>query len=141
MILYKENNLPYEDYVRLRESVGWLNLSEEQAVGALCGSRYIVTAHEGQNTVGMGRVIGDGMYFIIVDLVVRPDYQGKGIGRGILEKLLEYIEKNTPEGGRSSVQLIAEAGKETFYEKMGFKRIPHEHCGAGMRKVIYKENP
>lgn len=40
-------------------------------------------------------------------------------------------------GGRVSIQLIAEKGKEGFYEKMGFKKIPHENCGSGMRKVIY----
>lgn len=27
-------------------------------------------------------------------------------------------------------------GKESFYEKLGFKFIPHEFCGSAMRKVI-----
>lgn len=39
---------------------------------------------------------------------------------------------------RESVQLIAEKGKEPFYECLGFKTIPHEFCGSGMRRVIYK---
>lgn len=46
---YKENILVYEDYCNLRESVG------------------------------MGRLIGDGMYYMIVDVVVQPDYQKQGI--------------------------------------------------------------
>ena len=46
--------------------------------------------------------------------------------------------KETPVGGRSSIQLIAEKGKESFYEKLGFKSIPHEFCGSAMRKVIRK---
>ena len=50
--------------------------------------------------------------------------------------IIEYVDKTTPVGGRSSIQLIAEKGKETFYEKMGFKIIPHEFCGSGMRKFI-----
>ena len=52
--------------------------------------------------------------------------------------LLEYVDNRTLIGGRSSVQLIAELGKEEFYLKKGFKLIPHEFCGSGMRKVIKK---
>lgn len=43
-----------------------------------------------------------------------------------------------PFSERANIQLIADKGKESFYEKMGFKKIPHENCGSGMRKVIYK---
>ena len=52
--------------------------------------------------------------------------------------MIEYVYKETPVGGRSSIQLIAEKGKESFYEKLGFKFIPHEFCGSAMRKVIRK---
>ena len=67
-----------------------------------------------------------------------PSYQGKGIGSNIVNKLIEYVYKETPVGGRSSIQLIAEKGKESFYEKLGFKFIPHEFCGSAMRKIIRK---
>ena len=36
------------------------------------------------------------------------------------------------------LNMIAEKGKEDFYIKKGFKIIPHEYCGSGMRKVINK---
>ena len=52
--------------------------------------------------------------------------------------IVEYVDKETPVGGRSSIQLIAEKGKETFYETRGFKIVPHEFCGSGMRKIIHK---
>ena len=74
----------------------------------------------------------------MVDIVVHPAYQGKGIGSKIVDMIIEYVDKETPVGGRSSIQLIAEKGKEAFYEKRGFKLIPHEFCGSGMRKVIRK---
>ena len=86
----------------------------------------------------MGRLIGDGIYYLIVDVVVRPEYQGQGIGSKIIDMLLEYVEENTPSGGRSSVQLVAEKGKEAFYLNKGFKLIPHEFCGSGMRKIVRK---
>ena len=41
----------------------------------------------------MGRVVGDGIYFTIVDIVVRPEYQCRKIGTTIMNSILEYIEK------------------------------------------------
>lgn len=135
---YKENELSYEEYVYLRSSVDWMNFSEEQQKKAIQNSLYTVTAVEQEKTIGLGRLIGDGMYYLIVDVVVHPEYQGQGIGSQMIDMLLQYVEKETPIGGRSSVQLIAEKGKEAFYLRKGFKLIPHEYCGSGMRKVIRK---
>lgn len=135
---YAENVLSYEMYRNLRNSVGWLNFSENQAKKALENSLYTIAAVEDGRAVGMGRLIGDGLYYTIVDIVVDLDHQGKGIGGKIVDSLLKYIEEEMPVGGRSSVQLIAEKGKELFYVKKGFKLIPNEFCGPGMRMVIHK---
>ncbi len=135
---YRENSLNYEDYCALRKSVDWLLFADVQMQRAVDNSLYTITAVEDDRTVGMGRMIGDGMYFLIADIVVCPEFQKRGIGTNIINMLLKYVEDNTPAGGRSSIQLIAEKGKEPFYEKLGFKLIPHEFCGSGMRKVIRK---
>ncbi len=135
---YRENALGYADYCSLRESVGWMLFPKEQMEKALKNSLYTVVAVEDGKTVGMGRLLGDGMYYMMVDVVVCPAYQKKGIGRNIMNRLIDYVNRETPIGGRSSIQLIAEKGKEPFYEALGFKRIPHEYCGSGMRKVIHK---
>lgn len=135
---YQENVLCYEDYCRLRESVGWTNFSKEQTQAALSNSLYTVAVFENSQAVGMGRLIGDGMYLIIADIVVNPVYQGKGIGSKIVSMLIEYTTKELPDGGRTSIQLISEKGKEPFYEKLGFKRIPNDFCGSGMKMVIRK---
>lgn len=135
---YKENILSYADYFRLRESVGWKNFSKTQAQTALKNSLYIVSAVENKETVAMGRLIGDGQYYMIVDVIVHPNFQGQKIGTAILTMLLQYVDNHTPIGGRSSIHLIAEIGKEPFYETFGFKKIPHEFCGSGMRKIIHK---
>ena len=123
---YQENVLCYEDYCRLRESVGWTNFSKEQTQAALSNSLYTVAVFENSQAVGMGRLIGDGMYLVIADIVVNPVYQGKGIGSKIVSMLIEYTTKELPDGGRTSIQLISEKGKEPFYEKLGFKRIPND---------------
>ena len=135
---YQENVLCYEDYCRLRESVGWTNFSKEQTQAALSNSLYTVAVFENSQAVGMGRLIGDGMYLVIADIVVNPVYQGKGIGSKIVSMLIEYTTKELPDGGRTSIQLISEKGKEPFYEKLGFKRIPNYFCGSGMKMVIRK---
>jgi GNAT superfamily N-acetyltransferase len=135
----KENQLNYETYYTLRESVGWNNWSKEQAEKALENSYYSIVIFYNDNAIGMGRVVGDGIYFTIVDVVVRPEYQGRKIGTTIMNSILEYIEKNMCEGSRVSVQLLAEVGKEQFYIKQGFKLVPHEYCGPALRKIIYKK--
>ena len=135
----KENQLNYETYYTLRESVGWNNWSKEQAEKALENSYYSIVIFYNDNAIGMGRVVGDGIYFTIVDIVVRPEYQCRKIGTTIMNSILVYIEKNMCEGSRVSVQLLAEVGKEQFYIKQGFKLVPHEYCGPALRKIIYKK--
>lgn len=135
---FRENALCYEDYYRLRESVGWNNFSRLQAEKSLRNSLYTVTAENDNQVVAMGRLIGDGAYFIIADIVVHPAYQKQGIGSQIVDMLTAYVDRETPPGGRSSIHLAAEKGKEAFYINRGFKIIPHEFCGSGMRKVIHK---
>lgn len=135
---FRENSLSYEDYRGLRESVEWNIFSEEQTREALKHSCYSVTVVEENKVVGMGRMTGDGLYYLIVDVVVHPSWQHRGIGSKIMDKLIEYVDSKTPQGGRSSIHLTAEKGKEAFYIGKGFKMIPHEFCGPGMRKVIRK---
>lgn len=90
---YKENALDCEDYLKLRESVGWINFSKEQAQEAINNSLYTVIAIDNKQTVGMGRLVGDGMYGMIVDLVVEPNYQKQGIGSKIVDMLMNFVEK------------------------------------------------
>lgn len=135
---YKENMLRYEDYCRLRTSVGWSNFPKEQMQEALSNSLYTVVAADVNEIIGMGRLIGDGMYYLIADIIVHPNWQKNGVGSKIIDMLIEYVDNKMPVGGRSSIQLIAEKGKEEFYIKKGFKLIPHDFCGSGMRKIMHK---
>ncbi|MBE5872475.1 MAG: GNAT family N-acetyltransferase [Lachnospiraceae bacterium] len=124
-------------YFELRKSVGWEIFCKEQAQQALRNSCHFVLAKDGEKSVAMGRCVGDGMYYVIVDVVVRPEYQGKQIGATIINRLVELMKKDMPLGARISIQLISAQGKETFYEKQGFERLPHDHCGPGFNRVFY----
>ena len=117
----KENQLNYETYYTLRKSVGWNNWSKEQAEKALENSYYSIVIFYNDNAIGMGRVVGDGIYFIIVDVVVRPEYQGKGIGRILIDELRRFINNNGVKGTDIFVELCAVPDKIPFYEKFGFE--------------------
>ncbi len=89
---YQENSLTYEEYCSLRESVGWKNFPKIQIQEILKRSLYTVVAYKNHQAVGMGRLIGDGLYYVIVDVVVRPDCQQMGIGSKIFEMIVEYVD-------------------------------------------------
>ena len=65
--------------------------------------------------------MGDGIYFTIVDIVVRPEYQGKGIGRILIDELRRFINNNGVKGTDIFVELCAVPDKIPFYEKFGFE--------------------
>ena len=58
----------------------------------------------------MARVVGDGIYFLLVDVVVAPAQQGNGIGKRILAHTLQAVKNSLPTGERCSVQLISAQG-------------------------------
>lgn len=67
--------------------------------------------------VGFGRAISDGAYqAAMYDCAVLPKYQGKGIGRMIIEPVLSQIS-------HCNVILYASPGKEGFYQKLGFRKM------------------
>lgn len=73
----------------------------------------------------MGRLVGDGaMYWYLQEIIVLPEYQGKGIGKAIVNRLLDYIQNTAIRGTKISVGLTAVKGKEPFYEKFGLVEYP-----------------
>lgn len=64
----------------------------------------------------MARVIGDGIHFLLVDVVLLPSHQRQGIGRELVQRVLKWVRATAPEGDKATIQLIAVVGKESFYE-------------------------
>lgn len=133
-----ENKIPTIEECRyLFKSVGWLKVINFSVLeSSLQNSIFCIVAKDNEKTIGMGRIIGDGaIYFYIQDIVVHPDYQGKGIGEKIMTVLLKYLEEHAP--NQSFVGLFASEGNEKFYEKFEFK--DYSPGMLGMFKVISKE--
>lgn len=108
------------DYMRLRERAGLSARSEEGAAIGLQNSLFAVSLYDQDELIGMGRMIGDGGCFIqIVDIAVSPDFQGRGLGRMIMQELIDYLDQEAPP--RTYVSLIADVPADQLYLKFGFQ--------------------
>ncbi len=70
---------------------------------------------DGAQLVGVGRAVADGVdCAYLCDVAVHPDYQGIGLGKDIISKLVELSSSH------KKIILYANPGKEGFYKKLGF---------------------
>ena len=61
-----------------------------------------------------------GLCYYIKDVVVRPEYQGRGVGKLMINELLRFIAEHGVSGTFVFVELAAMPDKAPFYEKFGF---------------------
>lgn len=128
-IILKETINP-NDFIEVIESVGFKTYSKEQVKKALKNTMYMVSAIEDNKTVGIGRVVGDySIVCCLTDICVKPEYQGKGIGLKIVNKLKNMVESGVKEGEKMQIELTPTAGNEGFYQKAGFKYKPEVITG------------
>ncbi len=115
------NELTAEEFISLWESVWGQGPTIEQTELAMKHTLFRISVWDRDRIVGMARMIGDlGLDYYIKDVVVRPEYQRKGIGRMMIQELLKFIEENGVSGTEIFVELCAVPDKVPFYEKFGF---------------------
>ena len=123
-----------EQFNDLFSSVGWDKRTEEKINTHRKNSCFSVCVFNENQIVGMARVVGDGSYFTVFDVVVRQEHQGLGIGKMLMTEIIKWYK--TIEDDDTYLYLGASYGKEKFYEKFGFKARPYDHVGAGMKYDI-----
>lgn len=80
-------------------------------------SHTVVFVKDGGRLVGFGRALSDGEYqAAIYDVAILPEYQGKGLGKMIVQAIIDRLP------GCNFV-LYASPGKESFYQKIGFSKM------------------
>lgn len=127
-----------DEYNDLTESVGWGRRDNKIVKEALKNTLYSLCVYDGDKLIGYGRIIGDKTIFLYIqDVMVIPEYQGKQIGTGIMNKLIEKINEYKKLNPDIRTYLGASKGKESFYEKFGFISRPNEELGSGM--ILYNK--
>ena len=120
-LVIKHNTLSAEEFVLLWESVWGQGPSIEQTRLAMENTLFRVSIYDGERIVAMARAIGDkGLCYYIKDVIVLPEYQGKGLGRMLINELLSFINENGVPETNIFVELCAMPDKIPFYEKFGF---------------------
>ena len=134
-ITYREQLPVAAAYHALFETTGWnqgYQADAEVLYAAISASWYGLLAYDNDNLVGFGRIVSDGvLYALICDLIVRPSYQGQGIGSRLLDKLIAkcHLEEIRV------IWLFSAKGTSSFYEKFGFRERPVDAPGMQLLKT------
>jgi GNAT superfamily N-acetyltransferase len=79
------------------------------------------TPRAGQVPVAMGRLLGDcSLFLLLCDVATHPEHQRKGLGKRILQALVDYVDKHAPE---AYVSLVAEPTAQKMYPLFGFQDV------------------
>jgi GNAT superfamily N-acetyltransferase len=117
-----------QEYRWLRRSAGWGDMADEGLATGLASALYSCVVLDGDVVVACGRVVGDGgMYFYVQDVIVAPEYHGRGLGAQIMDAMLGYLERTAKRG--AFIGLMAAEGADGFYERYGFQRRPDDRPG------------
>ena len=84
-----------QDIIALYRQVGWQAYlqDDEKLARAFQKSLYVLGAFDEGKLVGFVRCVGDGEHIVLVqDLLVAPDYQGKGIGKALFSQVWNRYE-------------------------------------------------
>lgn len=119
-----------DEYVRLRQDSGLSPKTTEQASYAVANSWAFchVRHRDSGAAVAMGRLLGDGgWYFHVADMATLPDHQRRGLGRWVLEWLLEQVDNRAP--ANPYVTLLADEPGRALYRGLGFVDTAPESIG------------
>ena len=116
------------DVRAILKSVGMGHYPPEMHRRAFEASYVSVFVYDAGRLIGFGRAISDGAYQAAVyDCAVVKAFQGKGIGRLIMDEIMGRVS-------HCNTILYASPGKEGFYRKHGFRILK-----TGMGRFIHKD--
>lgn len=123
----KETSVSIDDVLPLYQAVGWTNYTNQPQMleQSLAHSLATYLARDGEEIVGVVRLVGDGFSSVFVqDLIVLPSYQRQGIGSALMKKALGDFKD------AYQVQLATDQTEKTlgFYRSLGFETLSTYDC-------------
>ncbi len=116
--VYNSDNVDWNELSNLYKIAPLGNKKSDDLRTVFSNSMYKCFVYSEEILVGAGRALADGIdCSYICDVAIHPDFQKQGIGKEIVNKLVEYSE------GYSKIILFANVGKEPFYAKLGFDKM------------------
>jgi len=120
MISYIENKPTSAKAIGdLHQSVGW-NKMEDCYKNPLITSYFYITCYDGEKIIGYIDTVSNGVTdAYIQDLMVCPDYQGKGVGTELMNRTIAYLKE-------SKIYMISVVFEEKllpFYKHFGFNSM------------------
>ena len=121
-----------EEILRLYSAVGWIAYTEdpESLRRGYENSLFTLAAYAGEELIGVIRTVGDGATIVYIqDLLVLPEYQGKGVGTELLSAILDRFRSVR------QVVLMTDDTEKTvaFYKKAGLTPADEYGCRAFMK--------
>ncbi|CAM8961012.1 unnamed protein product [Rhodiola kirilowii] len=120
------------DIQELCDKVGWPRRPLSKLAAAMKNSYMVATLHSvknvpgsdenGQkNLIGMARATSDHAFNATIwDVLVDPSYQGQGLGKALIEKIIKaLLQKDI-----GNISLFADSQVVDFYQNLGFQADP-----------------
>ncbi|KAL9225827.1 hypothetical protein vseg_001707 [Gypsophila vaccaria] len=128
-------NLNLDHLNKVFVSVGFPRRDPDKIRLALSHTDSLVWAEHAttQKPVAFARATGDGVFNAIIwDVVVDPTYQGIGLGKAVVERVInELVSK-----GVCNIALYSEPRVLGFYRPLGFVSDPD-----GIKGMVYSRKP
>lgn len=116
-IQYNTIDIDWNRVVYILKEAGMAYKSEEIHKRAFTNSHTVIFILDNNNLIAFGRAISDGEYqAAIYDVAVLPSYQGLGIGKLIIQNIINKLPN-------CNFILYASPGKESFYKKLNFRKM------------------
>ncbi len=111
------NIVDWEKVSELFQLVNWGIRSPKEIESSFRKSSVTCFVKNENEIIGFGRTVDDGKYYaLLVDIVIHPDYQSKGIGKKVVDEILKQLN------GYNFITLTAAPNKDEFYKKLGWKK-------------------
>lgn len=110
-------NIEWKEVPLLLSQVGMSTTTADKHRLSFENSYAVVFVFDQDRLIACGRMISDGVrQAAVYDVAVNPTYQGRKIGKEIMNRLLA-------KASGCNVILYASPGKEDFYRKLNFKKM------------------